>query len=185
IQCYRCVRFYREYAGGADLNAFALRSIVFFGRDRDGVLESEFAGNLVEVCPTGVFTDATLKRHYTRKWDLQMAPSVCVHCALGCNITAAERYGMLRRLVNRYNGEVNGYFLCDRGRFGYEFVNSARRIRQPLLHGQAIATETATGHLQKLASGKAIGIGSPRASLESNFSLRTLVGADRFYAGIP
>jgi NADH-quinone oxidoreductase subunit G len=185
IQCYRCVRFYREYAGGNDLNAFSLRNIVFFGRDRDGVLENEFAGNLVEVCPTGVFTDATLKRHYTRKWDLQMAPSVCVHCALGCNITAAERYGMLRRLVNRYNGEVNGYFLCDRGRFGYEFVNSGRRIRQPLLQNQEATAEAALGHLRELASGKMIGVGSPRASLESNFALRSLVGEDRFYAGIP
>ncbi|MGD0668287.1 MAG: NADH-quinone oxidoreductase subunit NuoG [Bryobacteraceae bacterium] len=184
IQCYRCVRFYREYAGGNDLNAFALRNIVFFGRDRDGVLENEFAGNLVEVCPTGVFTDATLKRHYTRKWDLQMAPSVCVHCALGCNITAAERYGMLRRLVNRYNGEVNGYFLCDRGRFGYEFVNSERRIRQPLRKGKIAAAEAALGYLRELASGKVIGIGSPRASLESNFALRSLVGEGRFYAGI-
>jgi NADH-quinone oxidoreductase subunit G len=185
IQCYRCVRFYREYAGGADLNAFALRNIVFFGRDRDGVLESEFAGNLVEVCPTGVFTDATLKRHYTRKWDLQMAPSVCVHCALGCNITAGERYGMLRRLVNRYNGEVNGYFLCDRGRFGYEFVNSERRIRQPLLQNTAATAEDALNRLRGQASGKVIGIGSPRASLESNFALRSLVGENRFYAGIP
>ena len=185
IQCYRCVRFYREYAGGNDLNAFALRNIVFFGRDRDGVLENEFAGNLVEVCPTGVFTDATLKRHYTRKWDLQMAPSVCVHCALGCNITAAERYGMLRRVVNRYNGEVNGYFLCDRGRFGYEFVNSERRIRQPLCKGQIATAEAALGYLRELASGKVIGIGSPRASLESNFALRSLVGEGRFYAGIP
>ena len=185
IQCYRCVRFYREYAGGNDLNAFALRNIVFFGRDRDGVLENEFAGNLVEVCPTGVFTDATLKRHYTRKWDLQMAPSVCVHCALGCNITAAERYGMLRRVVNRYNGEVNGYFLCDRGRFGYEFVNSERRIRLPLCKGKIATAEAALGHLRELASGTAIGIGSPRASLESNFALRSLVGEGRFYAGIP
>jgi NADH-quinone oxidoreductase subunit G len=185
IQCYRCVRYYREYAGGNDLNAFALRNIVFFGRDRDGVLENEFAGNLVEVCPTGVFTDATLKRHYTRKWDLQMAPSVCVHCALGCNITAAERYGVLRRLVNRYNGEVNGYFLCDRGRFGYEFVNSERRIRQPLRKGHVATPEAALGYLRELAPGKAIGIGSPRASLESNFALRSLVGEGRFYAGIP
>jgi len=186
IQCYRCVRYYREYAGGADLNAFALRNIVFFGRDRDGVLENEFAGNLVEICPTGVFTDATLKRHYTRKWDLQMAPSVCVHCALGCNITAAERYGVLRRLVNRYNGEVNGYFLCDRGRFGYEFVNSERRIRQPLHKGNVATAKAALGYLRDdLASGKAIGIGSPRASLESNFALRSLVGDQRFFAGIP
>ena len=87
IQCYRCVRFYREYAGGNDLNVFGIKNAVYFGRSEDGVLENEFAGNLVEVCPTGVFTDATLRRHYTRKWDLAMAPSICVHCSAGCNIT--------------------------------------------------------------------------------------------------
>lgn len=63
IQCQRCVRFYREYAGGHDLNAFHLRDTIYYGRHEDGVLESEFSGNLVEICPTGVFTDATLKRH--------------------------------------------------------------------------------------------------------------------------
>jgi NADH-quinone oxidoreductase subunit G len=185
IQCYRCVRFYREYAGGHDLNSFALRNIVFFGRECDGVLENEFAGNLVEVCPTGVFTDATLKRHYSRKWDLQMAPSVCVHCALGCNITGAERYGVLRRVVNRYHADVNGYFLCDRGRFGYEFVNSERRIRKPTLRDQVTTVQAARDRLGELASGRVIGIGSPRASLESNFALRSLVGESRFYTGIP
>ena len=139
IQCYRCTRFYREYAGGRDLDALVLRNQVYFGRHEDGTLESEFSGNLVEFCPTGVFTDNTLKRHYTRKWDLQMAPSICVHCGLGCNTTAGERYGALRRIVNGYGITTsgNGYFLCDRGRFGYEFVNSERRIRQPLLRKHA------------------------------------------------
>ncbi len=184
IQCYRCVRFYREYAGGNDFNVFALRNIVYFGRERDGVLENEFAGNLVEVCPTGVFTDATLKRHYTRKWDLQMAPSVCVHCGLGCNVSAGERYGMLRRIVNRYNGDVNGYFLCDRGRFGYEFVHSERRIRAPRLNGQPVSAEAARDHFQSLVARGAVGIGSPRASLESNFALRSLVAPERFFAGV-
>jgi len=46
IQCYRCVRYYREYAGGTDLQAFGLRNIAYFGRHEDGILESEFAGNL-------------------------------------------------------------------------------------------------------------------------------------------
>jgi NADH-quinone oxidoreductase subunit G len=184
IQCYRCVRFYREYAGGNDFNVFGLRNIVYFGRECDGVLENEFAGNLVEVCPTGVFTDATLKGHYTRKWDLQMAPSICVHCGLGCNVSAGERYGMLRRIVNRYNGDVNGYFLCDRGRFGYEFVNSERRIRAPRLNGQPVSAEAARHHLQSLVAGGAVGIGSPRASLESNFALRALVGPGRCFAGV-
>jgi NADH-quinone oxidoreductase subunit G len=185
IQCYRCVRFYRDYAGGRDLNSFSLHNTVFFGRERDGVLENEFAGNLVEVCPTGVFTDATLKRHYTRKWDLSMAPSICVHCGTGCNVSVAERYGMARRIVNRYHSAINGYFLCDRGRYGYEFVNSPQRIRQPLLYGKPVSRETALGHFRVLRSGSVVGIGSPRASLESNFALRNLVGAERFYDGIP
>jgi NADH-quinone oxidoreductase subunit G len=186
IQCYRCVRFYRDYAGGTDLHAFSLRNLVYFGRERDGALENEFSGNLVEVCPTGVFTDRTLKRHYTRKWDLQMAPSICVHCGLGCNTTVAERYGMVRRIANRYNGAVNGYFLCDRGRYGYEFVNGERRIRQPRLRGEVISKDAAIGELRRLVTtGSVIGIGSPRASLESNFALRQLVGPERFYAGIP
>ncbi|QEE28433.1 NADH-quinone oxidoreductase subunit NuoG [Terriglobus albidus] len=184
IQCQRCVRFYREYAGGDDLNAFHLRDTVYFGRHEDGVLENEFSGNLVEICPTGVFTDATLKHHYTRKWDLQMAPSICVHCGLGCNTTVGERYGTLRRTVNRYNHEVNGYFLCDRGRFGYEFVESDQRIRHPLLNGKAATKSEALERFGAiLREGKAFGIGSPRASLEGNFALRTLVGPDRFFAG--
>jgi NADH-quinone oxidoreductase subunit G len=216
IACYRCVRFYRNYAGGRDLNVFASHDHVYFGRHKDGALESEFSGNLVEVCPTGVFTDKPLKRHYTRKWDLQTAPSICVHCGLGCNTIPGERYGSLRRILNRYNHEVNGYFLCDRGRFGYEFVNSGRRIRKPLvkipaptpptwggatstpspLAGEGwgegerryepISREAALKHIGDILSSskKTIGIGSPRASLESNFALRELVGPGNFYSGM-
>ncbi len=189
IQCYRCVRFYREYAGGRDLQAQGIRNQVYFGRAKDGVLESEFAGNLVEVCPTGVFTDATLKHHYTRKWDLRMAPSICVHCGLGCNVSAGERYGLLRRILNRYNGEVNGWFLCDRGRFGYEFVNSEARLRAARLklpeQGRSLSKSEALTHLAGLMrGGRTIGIGSPRASIEANFALRTLVGRENFFAGV-
>ncbi|WP_235921262.1 NADH-quinone oxidoreductase subunit NuoG [Foetidibacter luteolus] len=188
IQCYRCVRYYHDYAGGDDLNVFAAHNHVYFGRDKDGVLQSPFSGNLAEVCPTGVFTDKTLKEHYTRKWDLTMAPSVCTHCSVGCNITAGERYGKLRCVVNRYNEEVNGYFLCDRGRFGYEFVNSENRVTQPLIRGrmsEAVSEEELMHELSVLLSQqKLVGIGSARASLESNFALRQLVGAGNFYAGI-
>ena len=130
ITCYRCTRLYNDYAGGHDFGVFGLRNQVYFGRDRDGTLESEFSGNLVEVCPTGVFTDKTLAGHYSRKWDLQTAPSVCPHCGLGCSTTPGARYGELRRVVSRYSREVNKMFLCDRGRYGYEYVNAPQRIRE-------------------------------------------------------
>lgn len=185
IQCYRCVRFYRDYAGGRDLEAFASKNHVYFGRQEDGTLENEFSGNLAEVCPTGVFTDKTLKQHYTRKWDLTTAPSICQHCSLGCNTIAGERYGGLRSITSRYNGEVNGYFLCDRGRFGYEFTNAPDRIRQPLISQQPVDAQKIILEVSGIAaSGKVIGIGSPRASLQSNFALKAFVGDDNFYHGV-
>jgi NADH-quinone oxidoreductase subunit G len=189
ITCYRCVRFYNDYAGGTDLCAMASKNHVYFGRHADGVLENEFSGNLAEVCPTGVFTDKTLMKHYTRKWDLQTAPSVCVHCGVGCNTIPGERYGLLRRIRNRYNGEVNGYFLCDRGRYGYQFVNSDRRVRRPLRRDRGetrvLSGDEALRHAVELVRGsRVLGIGSPRASLEANVMLRRLVGAERFHAGV-
>lgn len=192
ITCYRCVRFYREYAGGSDLHALAAHNHVYFGRHEDGVLENEFSGNLVEVCPTGVFTDKTYGEHYVRKWDLQTAPSICPHCALGCNTFANARYGTVRRILNRYHSDINGYFLCDRGRFGYGFVNSEQRIRQPQLRlgrrpsRENVSKEASLRHLGSLLTeeSRIVGIGSPRASLEANFALRTLVGAQQFALGL-
>ena len=188
ITCYRCVRYYDDYAGGTDLSAQASHHHVYFGRHEEGVLESEFSGNLVEVCPTGVFTDKVFSEHYSRKWDLQTAPSVCVGCAVGCNTTPGERYGSLRRIVNRYNSEVNGYFLCDRGRFGFEYVNGEKRLAAAVRRGdgapESLDTLQVLAALSECKEGGAIGIGSPRASNESNFALRALVGADKFYAGL-
>ena len=187
IACYRCVRYYKDYAGGEDLGVFGAHDNVYFGRVEDGVLESEFSGNLVEVCPTGVFTDKTHSERYNRKWDMQFAPSICQQCSAGCNISPGERYGEIRRIENRFNGAVNHYFLCDRGRFGYGYVNRKDRPRQPLLRaGQAqLGVDAALDKAAALLAGRRlIGIGSPRASLESNHALRELVGADNFYSGI-
>jgi NADH-quinone oxidoreductase subunit G len=185
IQCYRCVRFYNDYAGGHDLDVFASKNHVYFGRHQDGVLENEFSGNLAEVCPTGVFTDKTLKQHYTRKWDLTTAPSICQHCSLGCNTIAGERYGGLRSITSRYHGDVNGYFLCDRGRFGYEFTNAPERIREPLIGKQTADANALVREVAEIIkTHKVIGIGSPRASLQSNFALKALVGDDNFYHGV-
>ena len=190
ISCYRCTRYYSDYAGGKDLAAQAAHDHVYFGRHEDGTLESEFAGNLVEVCPTGVFTDKPLVNEYTRKWDMQSAPSVCTGCALGCNISPGERYGKLKRIHNRYNSAVNGYFLCDRGRYGGNFVNDEKRAEfAGLLNANgrfnAINAEPALQQLtQWCTNKKVVGIGSPRASLETNYLLQRLVGEDNFSSGM-
>ncbi|MCK4110882.1 NADH-quinone oxidoreductase subunit NuoG [Acinetobacter radioresistens] len=189
IACYRCVRYYNDYAGGTDLGVYGNASRVYFGRPESGALESEFSGNLTEICPTGVFTDKTHSERYNRKWDMQYAPSVCQGCSSGCNISPGERYGELRRVENRFNGEVNQYFLCDKGRFGTGYVNRADRPRQPQFRsGTTVTTATVDEALDqtiaKLKGKKVLGIGSPRASLESNFALRELVGQENYSTGM-
>ena len=189
IACYRCVRFYKDYAGGEDLGVYGSNNRVYFGRDKDGQFESEFSGNLTEVCPTGVFTDKTHSERYNRKWDMQYAPSICHGCSAGCNISPGERYGELRRIENRYNGEVNRYFLCDRGRFGYGYVNRDDRPTQALerindKHVKINIDYALDETIKRIKDKKVIGIGSPRASLETNFALKNLVGFDKFSTGL-
>ena len=235
ITCYRCTRFYNDYAGGRDFGVFGLRNQVYFGRAESGTLESEFSGNLIEVCPTGVFDDKPFSRRYSRKWDLQTAPSVCPDCGLGCTTTLSARYGELRRVQGRFNRDVNKMFLCDRGRFGFEFVNAPsecgraagrqrRGRRRPCRRrprgagagalseapteesaraqaaarsgwrrsdgGQAGGRPPSCGELALDAAAgllrgrRAIGFGSPRASLEANYALRALVGPANFYLGM-
>jgi len=198
IACYRCVRYYNDYAGGDDLGVYGANNNLYFGRERDGVFKSEFSGNLIEVCPTGVFTDKTHSERYNRKWDMQFSPSICQQCSVGCNTSPGERYGELRRIENRYHGEINHYFLCDRGRFGHGYVNRKDRPRQPFFRTsttfdntvlEILTTNEALNKIgdslrPAIARQRVIGIGSPRASLEANYALRDLVGAQNFYCGV-
>jgi len=192
IACYRCVRFYNDYAGGKDLAVFSLRDSVYFGRHEEGTLESVFSGNLAEVCPTGVFTDKTLARSYTRKWDLQSAPSICEGCSVGCNTAPNERYGKIKRIVNRYHYDVNHYFLCDKGRFAYDHVNHADRVRQahrrdgekqqPVDYDEGITA--AADLIAASGPGKVLGVGSARASVEENALPQELLGQECFSTGL-
>jgi NADH-quinone oxidoreductase subunit G len=178
IQCYRCVRTYQDYCGGTDFGVLGSRQRLYFGRFCDGPLESPFAGNLVDVCPTGVLTDKT-RRFKSRSWDLLEAPSICPHCSLGCAVTPGARYRELQRRRARTNRFTNGHFICDRGRFGYGYANLPERPREPLIgHRQATWQEGLStlrnniGELLEYFGPNSVALlASPRASLETQFLL--------------
>ena len=181
IQCYRCVRFYQDFAGGTDLGVMGRASMVYYGRFSEGKLESPFSGNLPDLCPTGVYTDKSA-RFRARYWDYDMAPSVCPHCSLGCATIPAARYRELLKIMARRNDAVNGWFLCDRGRFAEHGVNSPERPRTPLLDGretsweEALATLAARiGEFREVhGSGALAVVGSARLALEGNLQAALL-----------
>ncbi|WP_305041310.1 NADH-quinone oxidoreductase subunit NuoG [Geoalkalibacter sp.] len=189
IQCYRCARTYQDYCGGEDFGVLGTNQRVYFGRFRDGRLESPFSGNLVDVCPTGVFTDKAF-RFKSRYWDLEEAPSVCPHCGLGCATIPGGRYRELQRVRAGSNRQTNGFFICDRGRFGYGHAAHAARPRVPLVDGQEVdwtqALAAARARLDKIIAAhgpRSVALlGSSRAGLEANAQLRSLarlLGTDR------
>ncbi len=181
IHCWRCRRFYQDFSGYRDLGAMQIGHRTFFGRFSDGPLESPFSGNLIDLCPTGVYTDKP-SRFKGRRWDYQRGPSVCVHCSLGCLTIPSARYREIVRIEGRFSETVNGYFICDRGRYGFDYANHPQRPRQARINErdtsiEEAVRETAERLVQtgtKYGPGAIAAVGSPRCSLESLGMLKHL-----------
>jgi NADH-quinone oxidoreductase subunit G len=137
IHCFRCRRFYQEFAGYRDLGAMQIGNRMYFGRFADGALESPFSGNLIDVCPTGVYTDKP-SRFKGRRWHYERGPTLCLHCSLGCNLTGSAYNREMMRLEARLNEAVNGHFACDRGRYGFAYVNDPERPRRARIEGREV-----------------------------------------------
>jgi NADH-quinone oxidoreductase subunit G len=174
IHCYRCRRFYQDFSGYRDFGALQIGSHMYFGRVEDGPLESPFSGNIIDLCPTGVLTDKP-SRYKGRRWDYERSPSLCIHCSLGCRIIASSRYREVVRLESAFSNSVNGYFICDRGRYGFDYVNHPERPRKAMIGKMEVpmdqAVRTAAERLSLITRqfGKtAVAFhGSGRSSLET------------------
>ena len=181
IHCYRCSRYYQEFAGYHDLGAMGSANRTYFGRFEDGILESPFTGNLSDICPTGVYTDKP-SRYFGRRWDYQRNPSLCINCSLGCHTVASVRYREVKRQEARFSKAVNGYFICDRGRYGFFYASLKSRPRHASINGEKtshdVAVQAAMDKLGKIgrdSGGSAIAaLGSVRSSLETQAMLRYL-----------
>jgi NADH-quinone oxidoreductase subunit G len=169
IHCYRCSRFYQQFCGYRDLGALGIGNRTYFGRMASGNLENPFSGNLSDICPTGVYTDKP-SRFFGRRWDYQRTPSLCINCSLGCHAVTSVRYRQVLRQEARANPAVNGWFLCDRGRYGFFYASLPGRPRQAAVKGEASAMDEALAHarsrLEALPPDAVAVIASPRSSLE-------------------
>jgi NADH-quinone oxidoreductase chain G len=132
IMCYRCVRFTREIAGDETLTVLERGSWSQIGVLEGRTFDSPFSGNTIEICPVGALTSAQY-RFRARPWDIKDHPSICTQCSVGCNTTLTVRDNKIARVLSRENNAVDDGWLCDRGRFNYDFVASPQRLIRPLI----------------------------------------------------
>ncbi|MBX3120108.1 MAG: NADH-quinone oxidoreductase subunit NuoG [Fimbriimonadaceae bacterium] len=147
IQCGRCVRFTEEISGDSQL-AFRFRGAsmqpsTFELRN----FESKFSGNVIEICPVGALTNAEY-RFRARPWDLETRPAICTLCSNGCNVWFDYRAGKMVRMNGRTNEAVNEEWTCDKGKFGHEFYNDEKRLKNVLVRRgeKLIESEWATAY---------------------------------------
>lgn len=132
ILCYRCVRFQAEIAGDESLTVVNRGSYSEIGVMPGKTFDSNFSGNTIEMCPVGALT-STKYRFKARPWDISHVPSVCAQCSVGCNVTIDVRQNEIMRLMSRENLAVDDSWLCDRGRFTFDYVHAPERLQQPLV----------------------------------------------------
>ncbi len=134
IMCYRCVRFTREIAGDETLTVLERGSWSQIGVMEGRTFDSPFSGNTIEICPVGALT-SSLYRFRARPWDIDVKTvgTVCSLCPVGCNVNLTVRNNEIKRILSRENTPVDDGWLCDRGRFTYQFVASPDRLTQPLI----------------------------------------------------
>ncbi len=132
IACQRCARFCQEVAqeNGLIMQERGYRTEV--GVEPDAPFDSIFSGNVVEMCPVGALT-AKSYRFVSRPWELKRTHSVCGYCSVGCNVSVDVRVDRLLRQYSHTNDAIDDGFLCDRGRWTLDPVNSPDRLRTPLI----------------------------------------------------
>ena len=187
IQCARCIRFQDEIAGdpvlGFDMRGRAMQIVSL----SDPGFDSVFSGNTTDICPVGALTTRDF-RFAARPWELANQASICSQCPVGCNITINTRREaksggamVIKRMMPRQNEEVNEIWMCDKGRYGYHYVEDEERLTRPQVRKEGklarsswdTATEQAGQAFAKAKSDFLV-IASGRLSNEDLFNLKSL-----------
>jgi NADH-quinone oxidoreductase subunit G len=144
ILCSRCVRFCDEITRTGELGIFNRGDHSEIGLFPGKDLENGYTGNVVDVCPVGALTDRDF-RFQVRVWYLDAVKSICPGCARGCNVDVHVSRRRphhadgrrVARLKPRFNAEVNKWWLCDEGRYGFGSVDDPSRVRTPARRREA------------------------------------------------
>ncbi len=140
ILCSRCVRFTDEITKTGEFGIFNRGDRAELGLYPGDVLDNPYSANVVDICPVGALTESDF-RFKARVWYLSSAATVCNGCSQGCNV---DMHYMLDRphlndgnrvvrIKPRYNPDVNQWWICDEGRYGFGWADQARlgKVRGP------------------------------------------------------
>ena len=155
IHCTRCIRFGDEIAGIREMVAVNRGNRTEITTIDGRSLETDYAGNYADICPTG---SLTLKdfRFKKRAWYLKKTPTICEGCSKGCNMETQQDGNIVYRCIPRPNMEINKYWMCDEGRFNFQYLHEKERLIHPMVNGVKQEWSSAVSLVKEQVSGKKI-----------------------------
>lgn len=194
ILCGRCTRVCAEVQGVAAIDFQKRGFTAEVGPPADHDLDCEFCGQCLSVCPVGAIQDQVFKFR-GRPWELKRTNTTCTYCSVGCTLTLNSKGNEIVRITSNDEDGLNGGNLCSKGRFGFEFINSEKRLLQPLIKKDGKHVSTTWDEALELISTKFkeikenngaefIGaLGSEKSTNEDNYVLqkffRSVIGTNR------
>ncbi len=135
ILCGRCTRICEEVIGASAIAIVGRGFEAHVATPFDGDMKDSscvFCGACVQVCPTAALLPVS-RLGKGREWDLERVKTICGYCGVGCEIEYALKDGDILYAQGTPEGPVNGELLCTKGRYGWDFVSSPERLKQPLI----------------------------------------------------
>lgn len=171
IHCTRCVRFATEIAGVEEFGATGRGENMQVGTYVEQALQSELAGNMIDLCPVGALTSKPYA-YTARPWELKRMASIDVLDAIGAPVWVDTRAGKVMRVVPQEHPAINEEWLTDAARFSYDALAN-NRLTTPLIKGKPATWPEAFAAIKKAfskAEGKIATILGDMQSAETAFS---------------
>src|SRR4051794_34302179 len=180
ILCYRCVRFSQEIAEDYQLTLQERGAHAYVATFDGTPYVAPFSGNITELCPVGALTSSTY-RFRARPWDIEGSGSICTLCPSQCNVSLTVRDDRVMRVLSRDHDEVDDGWLCDKGRYAFQYTHAEERIVTPMVREgtrlQPASWEkalSAAATALKKAGGKAAAVAGGETTNEEAFLLQRL-----------
>jgi NADH-quinone oxidoreductase subunit G len=184
VLCSRCVRFCNEVTGTGELGIYNRGDRAEIGTAPGVELDNNYSLNTVDICPVGALTSRDF-RFQKRVWMLKSTESICPGCATGCNVRVDHEAGRIYRLKPRRNAEVNGPWMCDKGRMVYKAVHDEKRLAEPTAGAASLSWADASAKLAEITGGGVgLFIASPHQTLEELWLLRRAAAGGALSGGL-
>jgi NADH-quinone oxidoreductase subunit G len=183
IKCTRCVRFIADVAGVGDLGAIGRGEDVEISTYLDAALDTELAGNIVDLCPVGALTNAAYAFR-ARPWELTRTETIDAMDGMGCNIRIDAKFDRIMRILPRLHEDINEEWISDKTRHVWDGLQN-RRIDRPWIRENGTFREATWEEafariaeaFPKDAPERAAAIAGDLVAAEEAFTLKRLMSA--------